>query len=147
MQKKKTLLIFGLVVLNLAIIWGNSMLPGSESSQISGGLRDFLIQLFPFLENALGEFLLRKLGHFSEFALLGFLLAQFFGLLEQKGIHAVTMPLLCGVLAALTDETIQVFSPGRGPSVVDVWIDTSGVVTGIIICLCIQILWSKRKEK
>lgn len=145
-MRKHRLITAGLIVLNLAFIWGNSMLPGSESSQISGGLLQMLKELFPVLVN-MGEFLLRKLGHFSEFAMLGFLLARFFGLLEQKGIHAVTMPLLCGMLAALTDETIQTFVPGRGPSVVDVWIDTSGVAAGILIYLCVLILWKKRKGK
>jgi VanZ family protein len=41
--------------------------------------------------------------------------------------------LLCGATAACIDETIQIFSPGRYCSIVDVGIDTSGVLTGIIV--------------
>ena len=94
-----------------------------------------------------GEFLIRKLAHFSEFACLGLLLTWLFSLLSQSGIHGFTMPLLCGVLAALTDETIQVLTPERGPSVIDVWIDTAGVTTGILVLLLILGLRKKKTHK
>ena len=40
---------------------------------------------------------------------------------------------LAGLLAAMTDESIQLLSPGRASMVTDVWIDFAGVVTGITI--------------
>ena len=40
---------------------------------------------------------------------------------------------LCDKLTALTDETIQLFSPGRSSQVTDVWIDFAGVVTGTLL--------------
>ena len=49
---------------------------------------------------------------------------------EKKG-HLFCMPLLFGMMAACMDETIQVFTPDRGPSLIDVWIDTAGVTAGI----------------
>ena len=45
------------------------------------------------------------------------------------------MPLLFGMMAACMDETIQVFTPDRGPSPIDIWIDTCGVAAGITILL------------
>ena len=89
--------------------------------------------------------MLRKAAHFSEFACLGLLLGWLFRLYGQKGIHQVTLPLLCGMLSALTDETIQVFVPQRGPSVIDVWIDTAGTAAGIGILLIGQTILQKRK--
>lgn len=118
------------VVLNLGFIWGNSLLGGEESSEISGGLLAWLISVFPFL-SWLPEVALRKLGHFSEFAALGFFLSCLLRPEEQRGIQKVSAPLLLGILAANTDETIQLFRPGRSSSVVDVWIDAAGVCTGI----------------
>jgi septal ring factor EnvC (AmiA/AmiB activator) len=38
-----------------------------------------------------------------------------------------------GQLTALTDETIQMFVDGRGPSLKDVWIDFAGVTVGMAI--------------
>ena len=46
---------------------------------------------------------------------------------------SVTIEALAGLLAAMTDESIQLLSPGRASMVTDVWIDFAGVVTGITI--------------
>ena len=118
--------------LNLVFIWGNSMLPGDVSGQISGGVFEYVEELFSVFGSA-GEFVLRKLGHFSEFTLLGFLLAGLvccFPLRRQDGF---VLPLLGGLLTACVDETIQIFVPGRGPSVRDVCIDSCGVLLGVIL--------------
>lgn len=131
-QRKGKCLLAGLIILVLCFIWGNSMLSGESSGAISSGLLDMIVTNFPLL-NWLPEILLRKFGHFSEFSLLGFLLAWFFLIQGQRGFHRFSMPLLFGMTAALTDETIQTFSVGRGPSVMDVWIDVAGVCAGIAV--------------
>ena len=97
-----------------------------------GGLLQWLGQTFPFLRG-MPELLLRKLGHFLEFAALGFFLCWLLRLGGQRGIHRVSAPMFLGMLAANIDETIQVFRPGRGPSVIDVWIDVAGVSAGIAV--------------
>lgn len=145
-DRKKIILYSALIAANLCFIWGNSLLPGEESGQISGGLLLWLKEMFPFLMG-MGEFLLRKLGHFSEFACLGFLLANLFLLLHERGLHRISSPLLCGMMAAAADETIQVFVPDRGPSVIDVWIDTSGVFTGIVLLLIGAALMKMKMER
>ena len=137
LKGKGKYLLAGLICLVLCFIWGNSMLSGEESGAVSGGLLSWVTENFPFMK-WLSEHLLRKFGHLSEFALLGFLLAWFFLLQGQRGFHRFTMPLLCGMTAALTDETIQVFSAGRGPSVTDVWIDTAGVCIGIALLFALR---------
>ena len=65
----------------------------------------------------------------------------------------VSWPVLGGLLTALTDETIQLFVPGRSGQVTDIWIDFSGVMTGLLaglillglIRMCI-ILYQHRNE-
>lgn len=120
-----------LLLLNVAFIWGNSLLPGSVSGTISHWLRDILAYLFPGKPSDpdAGHGLLRKLAHFTEFACLGALFAWLFGMLRKPAVLA----LLCGFAAAGIDETIQRFVPDRGPSFTDVLIDTSGVLAGIIL--------------
>lgn len=131
MKRRKITLCACLLAANLALIWGNSLLSGDTSGEISGGFLAMLTQWLGQLP--LTELVLRKMGHFSEFACLGLLLGWLWRLLGQRGFHRFTMPLLCGMAAACTDETIQVFVPGRGPSVLDVWIDVAGVCAGIIV--------------
>ena len=142
---RNRMLCSALLGVNLLVIWGNSLLPGSVSGEISGGLAAMLTQVLDVFGGC-GELLLRKAAHFSEFACLGLLLGWLFQLLDQKGIHRFTLPLLFGILSALTDETIQVFVPQRGPSVIDVWIDTAGAAAGIGLLLFGQTIYHKRKS-
>ena len=52
----------------------------------------------------------------------------------------VSWPMLGGLLTALTDETIQIFSPGRSSQVTDVWLDSAGVLAGILTALVLMAL-------
>lgn len=145
-QKKKIICCI-LILLNLAFIWGNSLLPGEVSGQISGGLLSWLKSWMGNLP--VGAFLLRKLGHFTEFACLGLLCGWLSLLLGERGPHRFTAPLLPGLLAACADETIQRFVEGRCSSLVDVWIDTAGVFAGICLLYVLRaaILYLKEKRK
>ena len=143
--EKKKIICCILISLNLAFIWGNSLLPGEMSGQISGGLLTWLKSWMGNLP--VGALLLRKLGHFTEFACLGLLSGWLFLLLGEQGLHRLTSPLLLGLLAACADETIQRFVEGRGSSLVDVWIDTAGVFAGICLLYVLRVLIMNLKEK
>ena len=110
-------------------IWGNSLLPGDISGAISDYVKNTLASLFAQGEQQpeSGGFLLRKMAHFTEFTALGLCLCWLFGM-QGKG---KLPPLLWGMLAACVDESIQLFVPGRGPSVRDVCIDSGGVLLGV----------------
>ena len=132
-----------LLILNLAFIWGNSLLPGEVSGAFSDWVKGFLAKLFASGDmSQSGGGLLRKLAHFSEFAALGILLSWLFGMLQKKPCFAA----VCGFLAACVDETIQRFVPDRGPSIVDVGIDTCGVLTGMLLLFAAYRL-SRNKNK
>ena len=131
-----------LLIANIAFIWGNSMLPGSESQQLSDGFLRWL----GFLLEPLGEYaslVLRKAAHFSEFACLGVLLA---GAFRAWGRTPVLPAALWGLLSACVDETIQIFSPGRASRLTDVWIDFAGILTGIFLLHLGHILWKKTRK-
>ena len=138
MMKRTTprLWISGFIILSLlCFIWGNSLLPGEDSGELSGFVGQLLQKLFPFLdlESGTGMHLLRKAAHFTEFAALGFSFAWFYGMLSKKRLWSLALPLISGASAAAIDETIQLFSPDRGPSIKDVGIDTCGVIAGILV--------------
>ena len=50
-------------------------------------------------------------------------------------------------LAALCDETIQLFVPGRSGQITDVWLDTAGYLTGALLTLLLFFLCRKRPKQ
>jgi VanZ family protein len=87
------------------------------------------------------DWFVRKLAHFSIYALLGFnvfltlhfLLKKLFG----KTMLAV---MVCAVYAAF-DELHQTFVPGRSGNVFDVAIDTFGAASGILVAIAAVGWW------
>ena len=142
MKKAAAAILTILIGLNLALIWGNSLLPAGSSNSVSGGVLSFLGQFLPVLLTAAGHTFLRPAAHFLEFALLGLL---------YSGRHALakgTPPLhlmLFGLTVACIDETIQIFTPGRASSLIDVWIDASGFALGIVVIIIGYIIYYKIK--
>ena len=165
----KLVLCILLLCLNIGFIWGNSILPAETSTQISDGVMSVYekILMHPLFEKIsvklinfanglldttipnqdVGMHLLRKMAHFTEFCCLGLDLCWLFLILEQKGIHKLTMPLLFGSLTACIDETIQLYSAGRSSSLVDVWIDIAGLTVGILILLLGHSIITMRKGR
>ena len=114
-------------VLWLAVIIGHSLMPAKLSHAESSGLLTRLTTALPFITHRL----LRKLAHFSEFGLLGLLLAQCF----RAGF---VQPALASLLCAVADETVQLYVPGRSGQVSDVWIDFAGAVLAIGLTLLLR---------
>ena len=131
--QKRLLLSKWLTALILCFIWGNSLLPGEISGHLSDWVKEILAALLPGEIPGVtsGGGLLRKIAHFSEFALLGMCLTRGRIMLEEKKITA----LFYGMAAACVDETIQLFVPDRGPSLKDVAIDSCGVAAGMALLL------------
>ena len=143
-MKKRKALCCVLIALNLALIWGNSVLPGGVSMELSDGFLALLGRSIPFLAR-IGSMLIRKLAHFSEFACLGLLLGWL--LSPEGGFRGFAAPALLGTLAACVDETIQRFVPGRESSLIDVWIDIFGVCAGILLLRLGYRCIRRRKER
>ena len=70
---------------------------------------------------------LRKLAHFVEFGILGWLFL--------RALRDAPAAVLAGAAYALTDEVHQIFVSGRLGSPVDWLIDTAGVVAGVALAL------------
>lgn len=125
----------------IAFIFRNSLEAGYLSSARSQAI---MIKVNALLGRVhlgpLSEHTIRKLAHFAEFTLEGFLLMLCLRVYTAHFVRHMSWPLLGGMATALMDETIQTRIPGRSSSVVDVWIDMAGVVAGLFVALIILLI-------
>ncbi len=149
-----TILLILLIAINLAFIWCNSLLDQTQSGQVSSEVTEVIR---PILEPIIGEDnysggIVRKLAHFVEFGVLGGLLSLLMNRLHlTRGLsRLLLLPYLLtsGLLAAMIDETIQIYT-NRGSQVLDVWLDFSGVAVGFAVthAVTMAILTIIRKKK
>ena len=124
----------------IAFIFSNSMAVATVSEQSSGRVLQLMQAVLrrlghPALAERLTMHIVRKLAHFCEYMLEGFLLMLCMRVYSRHPLRYVTVPMLGGVLTALADETIQLFSEGRSSQVTDVWLDSAGVLAGILVAI------------
>lgn len=145
----------------MAAIYGFSSQNGEESGALSARVTAVVLGIvhpdFDRLDAsqraellAKAGHIVRKCAHFSEFAALGFFLLGFFKALSWKIplrrpalVTAVT-----GALYAVSDELHQGFVSGRSTELLDVVIDSAGVLFGILVMGLLFYLrrkWEDRK--
>ena len=73
----------------------------------------------------------RKLAHFSEFAILGILF--YINIKEYTNNKVLLLSVLLSSLYAVSDEIHQLFVPGRACAFIDMLIDSSGAFIGIVL--------------
>ena len=135
-RKRWNIILGLLVLLTLAFIWGNSLLPRTESQEISRGL---LVELCAALEHVglhidpENDHWLRKLAHFGEFGLLGAELCALLLLNRRPRPQGFVNCAFAGLAVAVTDEALQLIS-NRGSQVQDVLLDFAGFLTGLLLC-------------
>ena len=154
-RKRRWILICSVVVfLIAAMIFFFSAQNAEESEETSSGIVAWVVRLLypsypemtPQQKYELMKDLalkVRKLAHFTEFALLGAALRLLFHALRLR------LPLLwawlAGTLYAVSDEVHQMFVEARGPAVTDVLIDSAGVLT--MACVMSLILLARKRVK
>ena len=146
-MKKRKIIFAILIIAWLYVIWGHSMQPAVESTTESGWYLDIAAKYIPFIHNNDdGMYIIRKAAHFTEYAILGVLLALEFSCFIKKGFYRFINPLMAAMSAALIDETIQLFVEGRSSQVMDVWIDSAGAACGILFLLAILRLCIRKRR-
>ncbi len=150
-------LIFGLMTLAvMAMIFFFSAQPGAESAMFSGGITEWLARFIddgfdlqpPEVRAAVILFLdhvTRKLGHFCEFALLGFCLRLWWETMTRR--HASLLAWVCATAYAATDEAHQLFVDARGAAVKDVCIDACGALAGALAGFVLIVLIARRRAR
>lgn len=107
----------------------------SNTSRIIGPL---ILWLFPNTSPetlAVVHFIVRKIAHFTEYAILGFLAARAFRTSPRPAINQrwflICLTLI--VVYALMDEYHQTFVPSRTASIYDSMIDVTGGLIALLI--------------
>jgi len=143
---KKMILITLIVVLAIAaMIFVFSAQSGEDSSKASGRVTEAVLSLLmpgfrqlspaekrPYL--ATWGKVIRKLAHFTEYALLGFALVVHlkYRLRDSSLPRVCLIAWLVATLYAGTDELHQLFIANRSAAVTDVLIDSAGAVVGTL---------------
>jgi VanZ family protein len=108
---------------------------GENTSRI---VRPLVLWLFPHTSEetlAVVHVVVRKIAHFTEYFLLGFLAARAFSTSSKELLRrrwfVVCLTLI--ILYSLLDEYHQSFVPSRTPSIFDSMIDTAGGLTALLV--------------
>jgi len=133
----------------IMFIFSNSIKVAEVSSGDSGKMLQLIHSFLNSLDiNAiwLTEHVLRKMGHFTEYSLLGVLL---YGCMRSIGMEKEKQWLIhvtIGYAVPFIDETIQLFVEGRSGQISDVWLDGAGIAFGTLIAVGIFFI-CKRTER
>ena len=82
--------------------------------------------------------IVRKLAHYTLYTVGGVLIISFAYTMDKTKKEKILYSLAFGVCFVITDEVHQLFVPGRTGRLLDVGIDTLGIMTGILIFLIIK---------
>lgn len=138
--------LFVLIVIWALFVFYLSNQTGEESS----GVSRMIARIFTKDENMLDivERYIRKLAHFSEYALGGILFLLLFYTYKWSDRKTMTISISLGMWYAITDEIHQLLVSQRNGSIIDVYIDTLGVATGVCtIFLIIKIIENFKNKK
>ncbi len=154
-KNKKRYILMGIFIV-LAVIWMTviysfSEQTGEESGGLSDKVADIVSRVIPFEISEDGmdtlALIIRKLAHFTEYAVLGILYMAILVLWEKINRYILLINTVMCMIYAMTDEFHQSFTAGRTPSVTDVMIDTLGGLSGGVVCMLIIYLCKKRQKK
>lgn len=158
MEKQKRIVYFLrviftiLIVVTCIIIFSFSSQNGEESGGISSNLAKQIATVFNIDESNNQELIkqieivIRKIAHFSIYTILGIwlmcLMQTFFNNKEWKYDTRIkwrlTISGLLGFIYACSDEIHQSLIPGRTMKGTDIFLDTLGILCGVIIIAIID---------
>ena len=156
----KRILFLIMLVIAFYVIFKFSSQDGELSSSVSRKVTTFFVEMLSKVKNMDAslklhyiiklEPIIRKLAHFSIYTIVGFSIMGFMCTFDIRNIFKFVISNCIGVIYAISDEIHQSFTPGRSPRVLDVCIDSLGVLTGIFMLILLIILiesvvdWLKR---
>lgn len=153
-----SVIFWGLLILWTVFIFCMSAQTGSESSGMSS---PFAVKaasiVVPGYEKMTDdeqqaaaseiEVIIRKTAHFTEYAILGFLIYLVVQMYVSKRLISFFCAWGFSVLYAASDEIHQLFVSGRSGQIKDVCIDAAGACAGVLACIFILFILFLVKNK
>ncbi len=135
MNKKNIIrvVLFVLIILWAILVFNMSHQQGNESSGLSKKITSMFFKTEEQIEKI--EPIVRKIAHFSEYAIGGILFISLFLTYEWSLKKQTAISILLGVWYAIFDEIHQLFVPNRHGSIIDVGIDSLGVIFGVFLVI------------
>lgn len=136
------------LISTLFTIYGFSNQNGTQSKGVSTRITEKILQFSHHYQELEKEeqkqvfnrtnAVIRKIAHFSIYALLGLLIMAMMlkSNIDYKRRFFITI--IVGTVYAILDEFHQSFSPGRTPKITDVYIDMLGIILGILVMMLIK---------
>lgn len=132
------------VLLWMLLIFNLSSQVAEQSDKLSTGIVELIIKMVQKVTHNT-EFdikslnhIIRKNAHFLAYFVLGVLTVNALKRSRVKGLKAGAFAMGICVLYAVSDEVHQIFVPGRGPGIKDVFIDSAGAAIGIGVYMLIS---------
>ena len=121
------------------------------SMNTSNSVKDLLLSfLSKFAPESIIDFIdqyIRKLAHFTLYFLLGITTSNAInnGFSFRKHLAYGISSGIC-IIYAISDEIHQYFVPGRSCSIIDIGIDTLGILSGILLVWVISLIFAYKKK-
>lgn len=151
------IILYILLFITFFIIFGFSSQDGEKSGGVSQKVTTAVLNSVPQYKQLetnekqkvfhRTESVIRKIAHFSIYAVVGALLMGITSTYNISNKNRIIISLVVGVIYAGLDEIHQSFSPGRTPKFTDVYIDTLGISLGIIVILLVIKIYNKYLKK
>ncbi|MBR1738375.1 MAG: VanZ family protein [Firmicutes bacterium] len=133
-----------ITVLWAGFIFYNSIMDVVQTNEISNSYTEQVNETIEQSGYEVSNIDMRKFAHFFEFSVLAALLLIGSAVSVKKmSVSEIFMVFFLGLMAAASDETIQIFSDGRDPRVQDIWIDFGGVLFGMAVIFAARYLIKK----
>ena len=156
----KRIIFLIMLTMTFFVIFNFSAQGGEESGSLSQKVTAFIVKILSKVKNMDEnlklhyimklEPIVRKLAHFAIYTVVGFSVMGFFCTFDIKNKYKLLWSIFIGIAYAASDEFHQSFTPGRSPKLLDIAIDSTGVLVGIFIMIFLIILfesianWLKR---
>lgn len=151
-KSKKKIFYWILVILWMMIIFYLSAQEANVSNNLSTGITKKIVttinKVSPNKQIDIRAFnnIVRKNAHFIAYMILGFLSIMAIRCQNKlQSYRCIIYSFLLCIIYAISDEFHQSFVPGRGPSLKDVLIDSSGAIVGICIYIILAKLINKKR--
>ena len=134
-----------LVIIWMVIIFNFSSQNGPKSTKTSDVVTSMVVNVTTSVTNKDipreevkqriedSTFIVRKMAHFTEYLILGILVLQLLSDYTKINKRVLIISFLICYFYAISDEIHQIFIPGRTAKVLDIFIDGTGSLVGIIL--------------